>query len=73
MSKVPWTQLDQINYDLKIEPRNYAETHRCLLVETIARLPRSGGGLREACRCNKIHEKDRERAKPPFGSYTYPP
>ena len=27
----------------------------------------------ESCRCNKIHEKDRERAKPPFGSYTYPP
>lgn len=39
-SNSPWTTLDQINYDLKIEPQNYAEIHRSLLVETIARLPR---------------------------------
>jgi hypothetical protein len=39
-SNFPWTQLEQIDYDLKIEPWNYAGTHRALLVKTIARLPR---------------------------------
>ena len=39
-SNFSWTTLDQINYDLKIEPRNYSEIHRSLLVETVARLPR---------------------------------
>jgi hypothetical protein len=40
MSNFPWTQLIRIDHDLKIEPQNYAGTHRSLLVETIARLPR---------------------------------
>ena len=35
-----FSQLEQIDYDLKIQPWNYADVHRSLLVETIARLPR---------------------------------